>query len=477
MNGKKYFLNVIILVLLGWPQAAHPSTAPKERETWITVFVHGIMSIKPHVSLGNIFKFIHDDVENTIYSRTVELMRLDPHFYKNQAMQGFGLIKIDRTEAKGNGSGATAMVFDEITKVSSDKQLDNHYYTYGWSGLLSTSRRYSDAIGLYKGLEEEVKKFRRQGIEPKVRVIGYSHGGNVILNLGAVRQKESVTQDLSVNEVILIGMPVQTETDYLINDPLFKKIYHIFSPGDHVQKLDIFSLNRLLSERKFKGRKNFKLPKKLVQIHLKVFRPTEKTRNNKNKFEFSRDYDLPSVRSGHSNLLRDASSGHTELWFFSWTPLNYREYYPLSPLPTIVFAPYIIHALEPYNEDLRPKRPIIVDLRPEQGSILLKSSKNPKINKTIDFIPQKTFEYLQKQVLHYKPDNYTEQAYNKHISVAKQQAKDEYGKLWSKEPKDIGRRKRQKKKEKQLALLETMQQTLPKIKPELTAQRKFPEQN
>ena len=36
-------------------------------------------------------KFMNDEVENTIYARTVELMRNDPHFYYNQAMQGHGL--------------------------------------------------------------------------------------------------------------------------------------------------------------------------------------------------------------------------------------------------------------------------------------------------------------------------------------------------------------------------------------------------
>ena len=64
-----------------------------KQETWVTVFVHGIMSIQPHLTLQNVMRFVRDDVAHTTYSKTVEYMRLDPYFYLNQAMQEFGLKK------------------------------------------------------------------------------------------------------------------------------------------------------------------------------------------------------------------------------------------------------------------------------------------------------------------------------------------------------------------------------------------------
>lgn len=53
---------------------------PTQAETWVTIFVHGIMSIQPHLTVQNIMRFIRDDVHHTIYSKTVEYMRLDPFF-------------------------------------------------------------------------------------------------------------------------------------------------------------------------------------------------------------------------------------------------------------------------------------------------------------------------------------------------------------------------------------------------------------
>ena len=150
-------------------------------------------------------------------------MRQEPFFYQNQAMQGFGLHKIDKTKVgPGLASSGLAKILDEVTLLSHGPRITNHYYTYGWSGLLSPTNRYKDSYGLYTAIEQELAKFKTQGITPKIRVIGYSHGGNVVLNLGAVRQKMPVNKQLIIDESIILGTPIQKETDYLVNDPVFK---------------------------------------------------------------------------------------------------------------------------------------------------------------------------------------------------------------------------------------------------------------
>jgi hypothetical protein len=153
-------------------------------------------------------------------------MRLDRHFFKNQAMQGFGFIKIDPTLVeRGYSPGAIAGMLNDVTAWSEpNKTFDNHYYTYGWTGLLSPSQRYEDAKGLFLGLEKLVAEFKKQGYTPKIRVIGYSHGGNVVLNLGAVHQRVRPDSDLRIDEAILLGMPVQKETAQFVTDPVFKRI-------------------------------------------------------------------------------------------------------------------------------------------------------------------------------------------------------------------------------------------------------------
>jgi hypothetical protein len=70
-------------------------TEDTSRDTWITVFVHGSFSLKPHLTVGNAINVIFDRIEDSVYYRSTEINRRDRFFYKNQIMLGLGLHKID----------------------------------------------------------------------------------------------------------------------------------------------------------------------------------------------------------------------------------------------------------------------------------------------------------------------------------------------------------------------------------------------
>lgn len=397
---------------------------PQTKKVRLTVFVHGIMSIKPHLSFSNFLRFITDRVEDTLYSNTVRFMRQDPFFYKNQAMQEIGFHKIDPNRIeKGYASGLIARQFTLIDEsVHPNSMYENHYYNYGWYGLLSTRLRYFDSIPLYEGILAEVKKFREQGIDPEVRLIGYSHGGNVCLNLGAVRQNEPVDQSLKIDELVLLGVPIQCETDFLLTDPIFKHVYQLYSRGDRIQKLDFFSTKRFFSRRTFTPRTYFALPEKLTQIQLRI---TRAVRSNKREclpcFNLN---DVPSV-SGKSKRFRDASPGHIELWFYGWTPENYRKNFILDPLPFCIFIPLVLDLIEDTRERARtpnPSKPIIFDIRPEYEQIIIKNQKSWKNVTILEFFDKQTMQELKDMAEPYRPDDYSIKSYNKHIAQALQQA-------------------------------------------------------
>ncbi len=444
------------------PEAVQVTTPPQksaEKETWIVVFVHGIMSIQPHVNAANFIRFITDDVQQTTYSKTVELMRNDPIFYKNQAMQGFGLQKIDTHDrTPGNGASALANVLNKVTEQCyPTKKVDAHYYTFGWSGLLSVKQRYADAKQLFIALEKEAAGFRARGINPKVKVIGYSHGGNVVLNLGAVAE-EFPNSNLSIDEAIFWGMPVQKETDACINSPVFKKIYHFYSSSDRVQKLDCFSFKRFFSRRIFKNRGHrVVLPKKLVQIQIKLTRNAVHTRKNKKQFEHTYDFTDGAVVSGKSHLLRDSSPGHAELWFFGWSPVHYRPTFALAPLPAIALVPffmYILESIEPYTQ---PENPIIIDVRPEHGLALIKNVKRKKFYSVVNFVQPDKFKELQELALMFKPENYDESRFKDHIYTAFKEAKRYYLDNWSKAPHRVRKRKlAQRRAEEEARIAQTV---------------------
>lgn len=403
------------------------NTTDEDNGPWVTIFVHGIMSIQPHLTLQNAMRFVRDDVQHTIYSKTVEYMRLDPYFYLNQAMLEFGLKKIDLNDLQpGNAPNAIARIYDEVTHLVSPLTT-NTYYTFGWSGLLSPSARYNDSIKLLQELTRELEEnYWKQGIYPKIRLVGYSHGGNVCLNLAAARQNTAPQSHISIDELILVGVPIQTETDYLSNDPIFKKIYHFFSQTDRIQRIDFFSFNRIFSRRYFRNSNNFKVPKKLMQIDMKFTRSAHTNRKNPKKQAAYVNYNNSGIVSGRSRLLRDCSPGHLEFWFFGWSPKHYRESFLLHPLPAFITIPYILHEIKKVNNNIITPYPIIVDIRPEFETMLIKQRKQNNFTAIVPFLSHEQIKELNSIAYKVSIDSSFEDEYNDHVQAAFDKAKKYY---------------------------------------------------
>jgi pimeloyl-ACP methyl ester carboxylesterase len=398
-------------------------TYTHQEQVWMTVFVHGIMSIKPHISLANFMRFMTDQVQNSVYSKTVELMRSDPIFLQNQAMQELGLRPIETTIKPGNASGAMATMFEAISQFAYAGQApENHYYTFGWSGLLSSTQRLNDAKIFYQALVEEIERFRQKGIAVKVRLIGYSHGGNVVLNLAQARHYFKQSPPVLIDEVVLLGTPIQRETDHLINDDMFKIIYQIYSCADRIQKLDFFSLNRFFSHRLFEPRKGFSLPNKLIQIRLSCTRNTRWYRSKPIPKKYMYRFGKKKIRRGKSRYFRDVSPGHAELWFFGWTPSNYRAHFPLNPLPAAALIPIIIKEAHDFEEKRWFEQPTHIDLRPEHGIMLIENQRSNAVLRIFRFLPHAEWRVLQEKVLCYKPESYTAERYEQAIRKAYYQA-------------------------------------------------------
>ncbi len=397
------------------------------RETWITIFVHGIMSIQPHLTIQNAMRFIRDDVKNTVYSKTVEYMRLDPYFYLNQAMQEFGLKKINLDDLEpGHATSAIAHLYDDVTHIVSPFTT-NYYYTFGWSGLLSPSARYNDSTKLLHDLQEELEKnYWPQGIFPKIRLIGYSHGGNVCLNIAAARQNTTPKSTISIDELILVGVPIQTETDYLSNDPVFKKIYHFYSQTDRIQRIDFFSFNRVFSRRYFRNSNNFRVPKKLMQIEMKFTRSAKTKHNSPAKRAAMTDFSKPGIVSGKSRLLRDCSPGHLEFWFFGWSPKHYRESFIMYPLPAFITIPYILHYIRQIRNDIVTPYPITVDIRPEFDVMLIKQRKYNNFTHIFPFLSHEQMDHLNEIAYKVAIDSSFEDEYLQHVEDSFERAKEYY---------------------------------------------------
>jgi len=359
---KSLFIRLLFLLCTFSIYSTEPvisSHDTAQQEVWLTIFVHGIINIKPHLSFSNIIRFMTDQITDSVYARAIEIIRNDPFFYQYYAMQGLGLQKIELEHYKeGNAAAAFAISYKEFTNLTSIKQ-NNIFYTFGWSGLLSTQVRYQEAIIFFEQLKTEVERYHAQGINPKIRIIGYSHGGYIALNLGAVfnNLKESY-QNWLVDELILIGVPVISDTDFLVSSKLFKRVYHFYSPADRVQVVDCLATNRFFSHRIFSSRFGFFLPDNLIQIQ---FRCKRIARLNRAQKQCKTHTAVPI------KLLRNADPGHTELWSFGWTS-GYRTYLPFYPFPAGAYLSYIVNTINEHN--IQDKH-LVIDIRPFQNEMII----------------------------------------------------------------------------------------------------------
>lgn len=385
-------------------------------EAWITIFVHGMLNIVPHLNCKNICLFLQDNILDTLYAHTVHYIRENPFFYTNDGMGPLGLTELNIHDLRqGMVGNVSAYIYNEMCRLVGLPYRHNHYFTYGWSGLCSMAQRYIEAEDLLLDIDALVQKYTCNTIKPKVRIIGYSHGGNISLNLAAVHQAKYPEMDISIDELILVGLPVQHETDSLVCSPLFKKIYHFYSRLDRIQQLDPFSTHFFFSRQQFESRNSFTIPDKLTQVQIKCSRA--RARRQKQNPACVRRVGT-SNRAGQRRSMRDASPGHIELWFFQWTIGNYRDTFPLAPLPVLSFIPYMIVELQKIEDYIHRPRPIIFDLRPEFDVAVIKQHFNSELCEVVPFIHQDDLEPLHALAYDVQADDYDTYHYQKHLEYA-----------------------------------------------------------
>lgn len=426
MHGSnfRYFLCIALYLSLSsyGPTNALDSSASKQ--VWVNVFIHGIISIKPLVTLSNFMRFLTDNVYDSPYAQTIELMRQDPFFYQNQPVQQNGLIPVDMHNHKpGAAASCMANIFAHVNALNEVEPTTQLFYTFGWSGLLSRAARYCDAKILFQELEKLVPQLQSQGINPKIRIVGYSHGGTLGIKLAMVKRIEHIMPNFQVDELIILGTPIQYDTDYLIADPLFKKVYNVFSRGDRFQKLDFFSCGEFFSEQIFTPHCGFeKLPDKLVQVEIRLIRK----KGEQCKPLCPTDEHQPLLYDGKrcTRAIRNVSPGHTEMWFWGWTPLHYRKTLPLYPLPVAAILPYVLNALKPFESHFKPERAVAVTIDIRRNSIVINNNLLcPHIYK-LTFMGIDNFLALKEEALSYKPDPalFNQKTYDEHIDIAFEEA-------------------------------------------------------
>jgi len=292
-----------------------------QTEQNIVVFVHGTVN-SPRTT-GQALKVLRNTLDNSGYDKKTEFMRNDPFFFQSQAIDQLGLIPVDINNFEyGSAKCLFSHIYDMVAQQAKEgAATNNNYYTFGWTGTLSKSARLRGAEKLYKSLQKEVEYFKNLGIQTRITLVGYSHGGNVCLNLAHLATHSPRKRPI-IDELILLGTPIQKGAYRSIHNSIFKKIYNIYSEKDNVQIMDWFSTDSLPVRKFIRSKKN-KLPTKLKQIRIRVV----ETKFNK-----------PTNRS--KAIITEPT--HSHLWFFAWGQYKFEQNScPLNPVPVGAFLPMI----------------------------------------------------------------------------------------------------------------------------------------
>ncbi len=380
-------------------EAAVAVQQPAAQEAqWITIFIHGTVGLRAHVTLSTFVQLIRDEIEHTTYQHIVSAIRNDPFFFQSQPMNYQGLWPIVQTTTPRPGDAAAAIA--RICSMNGPQET-TCAYTFGWSGLLSCKARYKDSEQLYKELRSLIGtgKESERPKNLKIRIYGYSHGGSIALSLASIRQNHYPEDTFVIDELIMCGTPVQSETNHLINDPIFEKIYHIYSRKDKIQTIDFITFQRCVSRRRFAPTSACDLPKKLTQIEIKI----------KTSRACHKTTDPAKLR-----YRVDASPRHSEFWFFGWTPTAYRGSFPLYPLPVTSLLPSILSLVREYM----PEEPnVIVELRPTAGVARLRRRHHFDIQQ-VPWLSTEQLTTLKEVAATYQPELFSEDAQIAHTKSA-----------------------------------------------------------
>ncbi|MBX9831311.1 hypothetical protein K2X40_05110 [Candidatus Babeliales bacterium] len=282
-------------VVIEAPSAADQKTTSNHT---LVVFVHGTMLPLPNVSAS--FSSLKESLSHgrrtnkSWYQLYLDQLKTKS-VYRYQPLGPEGLHKVTHQPA----ACIAASMFTELLPNSCS------CYTFGWDGRLDQANRQQAAEKLYQQLLVELENIKKKFEHVEVLLIGHSHGGNVLLNLA--QAEETHNKRLCIDQLVLLGTPIQTETAHHVAAPCFKKVYNFYSTGDKIQKLDTISTSKK-SQRKLEQHSN------LTQVKLLCGKK----------------------KPGHADLFMFGASGN---WLYS-------KHLSIAPFPVVVFLPTILPVLD-----------------------------------------------------------------------------------------------------------------------------------
>lgn len=387
-----YFKKIIFLIvnfssqyLLAENSLGKPNLIPQSTETWINIFVHG--TVGSFFSLVNFPSVKKDDFEDSLFKKLCIQTRTNPYFYKDQIISDIGMHQFFLNDFDNPQALAATKIlegYELVNKLAMPGKDKNLYFLYGWAGFLSQKQRRYDAALFYNDILKLKKKLKDSGvINPRFRIFGHSHGGNVALNLAGIFYYIFQDDDVSkkfysnfeigdyvkflftenpnilelpkskifIDELVMLGTPIQEETALFMASEVFGKIFNIYSKADTIQGVDFVSTRSGESRQTLEflphswGACEFSKTKEplfknlyQIQVVIKSNKIKEEQANRKNNKKLKKK--KPSLFSALSGNNKSMDPTHKELWFI--TSIKLAQFNWIKPIPIVTLYPILV---------------------------------------------------------------------------------------------------------------------------------------
>lgn len=148
----------------------------------------------------------------------------------------------------------------------------DQFYVFGWeSERVYDDVRVQAAFDLTTQLKVLVHDYyQKYGVVPKIRLLGFSHGGNVVLHTANYLPLIVNQQTVDI-EAWIFGTPVQHANKNLVNSENFSKVYSFYSTKDWIQRMDPQGLrNSAISIKHFWSDRMFDRTDRCIQVEFTV---------------------------------------------------------------------------------------------------------------------------------------------------------------------------------------------------------------
>lgn len=229
-----------------------PHAQPNIKRERIAIFVHGASHV-PLVLLSPLSVFNNTIHEHCWYARAQQRSRHDTTTQRCSLMLNMGLSEVvmdtlpeplpPALSAKAAYHIIPAFNLIQNEHTSSEDKVHNRFFTFGWSGSMRPEDRTQGAHALYQELIRLRKENSAHGVVTEFALYAFSHGGQLVLELPAIRKElnQHEEQDLTIDLAIISGTPLYRQNTRNLLLGMFKTCVNVYSPGDYVQTFDTFT--------------------------------------------------------------------------------------------------------------------------------------------------------------------------------------------------------------------------------------------